>query len=208
MSPWLPAALAAAAILLAALIVQFALPRIAARRIARGLTARGGEARVSIYAFPATRLLRDGGDALIVRGRRLEIGMGRDGGGLSVLDGFERVDIALGEFRTGPFEVTSFELVRERGGPYVMRSQALTSGAALAAYGGEQFGGVAPLLGTVARSAPLGGRSFTVELEVELESETGLLSVSSGGGTVAGYPAGPIATMIASAVARRLEISY
>jgi hypothetical protein len=46
-----------------------------------------------------------------------------------------------------------------------------------------------------------------VAFEIELHSEEEGLRVGSGGGTIAGYPAGPIATTIAAAVARRLEIA-
>ena len=68
----------------------------------------------------------------------------------------------------------------------------------------------APLLGAVAAGTPtaLGGRSIAVSVTVELTSEAGRLAVASGGGRIAGYPAGPIASTIAAAVARRLEISY
>jgi hypothetical protein len=45
-----------------------------------------------------------------------------------------------------------------------------------------------------------------VALEIEIHSEPSGLRVGSGGGRIAGYPAGPIATTIAAAVARRLEI--
>ena len=158
--------------------------------------------------MPAHRLLRRHGDRILVRGRRLAIGMSRQGGGLAALDGFDHVDIALGEFSTGPFEVDSFELARDGDGPYRMRSEAVTSGAALASYSGEQVGGLAPLLAALARQAPLGSRGIAVSVEVELVSDGGLLTITSGGGTIAGYPAGPIATMIAGAVARRLEIGH
>lgn len=200
--------LAAVIVLIAAIVLQVAIPRIGERRIERRLTENGGEAFAALEALPAWRLLRHDGDRILVRGRRLAIGMSKEGGGLSALDGFEHVDIALSEFQTGPFEVASFELVREARGPYRMRSEAATSGLALAEYGSEQLGGLAPLLGLVAKGAPLGSRSFRVSIEVELQSDGGILSVASGGGTVAGYPAGPIATTIAAAVARRLEISH
>ena len=203
-----PLLLVAIGLLIAALTAQILIPRIGEARIERRLTVAGGEAFVALEALPAVRLLLHGGDRILVRGRRLSIGMSREGGGLGALDGFAHVDIELAEFRTGPFEVASFELTRERGGPYLMRSEARTSGVALADYGSDQLGGLAPLVGIVAGGVPLGSRSFAVSLEVELTSESGILAVASGGGTVAGYPAGPIAATIASAVARRLEISF
>ena len=45
-----------------------------------------------------------------------------------------------------------------------------------------------------------------MSIEIELISDAGGLRVGSGGGSIAGYPAGPLATAVAVAVARRLEI--
>jgi len=104
--------------------------------------------------------------------------------------------------------VAYFELTRNGDGPYLMRSEAVTSGVALAGYSSEQIGGLALLLHVLAKQAPLGSRGVPVSVEVELTSAEGMVSISSGGGTIAGYPAGPIAAMIAAAVARRLEINY
>jgi hypothetical protein len=198
--------IAVAVIVIAAVVAQVLIPRVGERQIERRLAHNGGDAFVVLAAMPSTRLLRREGDRILVRGRRLAIGMSRDSGGLAALDGFNSVDIALGELVTGPFDVSAFELTREGGGPYLMRSRATTSGTALAGYGGETLGGLAPLLAMLARQSPLGSRSFRVEVEVELVSENGLLSVTAGEGTIAGYPAGPIAKLIASAVARGLVV--
>lgn len=199
--------IAATVVLVAGVLSQLAILRLAARRVERRLGERGGEVFVSIDALPALRLLWRRGDRVLVRGRGLTLGMsGR--GGLGALDGFASVDIALTEFRTGPFEVSSFELTRgDRGGTYRMRSTAQTTGVALASYGGEQLGGLVPLLALLARQTPLGEAGIPVSLAVELVSEDGQISVSSGGGSIAGYPAGPVATMIAAAVARDVEIN-
>jgi len=62
------------------------------------------------------------------------------------------------------------------------------------------------LLGSVAGAAPLSSRPIEVSLQIELISTAGALEVGAGGGTIAGYPAGPLATTIAEGVARRLEI--
>ncbi len=204
------ATLLTAVILLAivATVVQVVVPRIAERGIERRLAEGGGEAFVVVEAMPALRLLSRSGDKLMVRGRRLEIGMSREGSGLASLDRFREIDIVLNEFRTGPFEISHFELRRAGAGPYLMVSHATTSGAALAAFGGRRLGGPLPALGAVAGRAPLVERPIPVSLEAELISEEGRLAVASGGATIAGYPAGPIASTIASAVARRLEITY
>jgi hypothetical protein len=198
----------AIALVVLAASLQVLIPRVGEGRVARRLVEHGGEASVEISAFPALKLLRRDGDRLMVRGRGLAIGMSRQGGGLAAIDGFGHVDIVLTEFTTGPFQVAEFVLTRIGGGPYRMRSEVLISGAALAHYGGEQLGGPVPLLAVLARQAPLGERSFPIAVEVELESRDGIVVVASGAGTIAGYPAGPVATTIAAAVVRRLEISF
>jgi hypothetical protein len=219
-----------------ATVVQVVVPRIGEHRIERRLTENGGDAFVVVEAMPALRLLARSGDRLMVRGRGLEIRMSRQeraptgvaeatevptptpaeagvttaGGGLAALDGFREVDIALSDFRTGPFYVAEFELSRSGGGPYLMRSEGTTSSTALAQFGNERLGGIAsPLLGVVAAGTPaaVGERAIAVAVEVELISDGGRLVVASGGGRIAGYPAGRIASAIAAAVARRLEIS-
>jgi hypothetical protein len=192
-------------LVIVAVSAQVILPRLGERHVERRLTEGGGEAFVAIEAMPATQLLSRAGDAILVRGRSLVIGMTRDGGGLQTLDRFGRVDVALDDFTTGPFAVAHFELRREGDGPYLMRSRGFTTGAALAQFGGDWVG--TGLIGALAGAAPLTARRIPVEVEVELESVEGRVAVVGGGGRVAGYPAGPIATVIAAAVARRLEIT-
>lgn len=202
--------LVAVVAVVAVVAIQLAVPRIGGARIERRLTERGGEAEVLVRSLPSIHLLRRRGDLIRVRGRRIEIGMSKESGGLGALDGFRVVDIVLREFTTGPFEIREFELTRSGGGrPYLMRAEAVTSGVDLVGFGSPQLGTrAAPLLDLLARQAPLGSRPISVSVEVELVSEQGLLRVASGGGSVAGYPAGRLATVLAAAVARRLEITF
>lgn len=209
---------ALAVLLLLAAAAQLVLPRLAERRIRRRLLAGGGVARVRVRALPAIRLLRNAGDRIEVRGAGMEITLApvpqRDqlaparGAGLAALDGFSEVDVELVDFRTGPFTIDAFVLERARGGSYAMAVRARTTAAELATLGLEALpllpGGA--VLGSVAGATPLGSRSFTVALEIELISERGGLRVGAGGGAIAGYPAGPLAATIAVAIARRLEI--
>ncbi len=198
----------------AAVAVQHGLPRLAERRIASRLTESGGSASVRVEATPALRLLGNRGDRLVVRGADLTIGLG-DGGrggssGLHALDGFDEVDVELVDLRAGPFEVAAFVLVRRPGGPYAMAAEGTVSGAGLAGFGESWLRRAVPggaIIGAVAGGAPIGSRRIPVAIEVELHSEAEGLRVGSGGGRIAGYPAGPIATVIAGAVARRLEIA-
>lgn len=206
-------------VLVAALAIgQIALPRIAESRIRSRLTEGGGQASVSVEARPALRLLRNGGDRLRVRGHGLRIGLAGEeapGGnrrrpsGLSALDGFYEVDIELVDFRTGPLDVRAFVLARAGGGSYAMAAEGSITGGELLRFGDPWLRSAIPgggLIGAVAGGAPLTSRSVAVSIEIELLSGPGGLEVGSGGGSIAGYPAGPLATAVAAAVARRLEI--
>jgi hypothetical protein len=205
-----------ALLLLAAAAVQLALPRIAAHRIRARLTAGGGEAEVEIAALPATKLLRGAGDRIVVRGRGLVIGLaaepapvrGRPAPGLSALDGFAEVDLELVGFRTGPFAVDAFVLSRSGGGGYALATKARAAPAELAGLGLDRLPSLpgGGLIGSFA-GAVVGDREIPLAVELELISEAGELMVGAGGGSIAGYPAGPLATAIAAAVVRRLEIA-
>lgn len=218
----LPASLALIALAaLALLVAEVMLPRVARARIRTRLTEGGGEARVAIASRPAYRLLRNAGDLLEVRGEGLVIAIADDQGesprrsGLSALDGFTEVDIELVDFRAGPLEVAAFVLTRTGGGSYAMAAEGTTTGRELIRFGDPWLRTAIPgggLLGAVAAGVPLTpigsitSLRVRVSIKIELLSDGGELRVGSGGGTIAGYPAGPIATTIAAAVARRLEI--
>lgn len=208
--------IAALLLLTVAAALQAALPRIAERRVRDRLVEHGGEAAVRIRSVPATRLLRNSGERIEVRGSGLEITLSppvatdasaarTTRSGLSALDGFDEVDIELVGFRTGPFDVDAFVLERRGGGSYAMAVRAQTTPAELASLGQGTIPG-GSLIGSVAGATPLGSRSFGVSLQIELISERSGLRVGAGGGSIAGYPAGPFAATIAAAVARRLEI--
>lgn len=189
-------------------IAQLALPSLAETRVEDRLTGNGGHAKVDIKAFPAPRLLFRNGDELHVSGSGLELDLDPEGGGLSDLDGFGDVEIDLADFITGPFRMSRFELARAGDGPYRIEITARTTGAEMIEQTGEQLGIVGSgLLGAIARQAPLAGQEFGIEVELELASEGGELRVISGGGRVAGYPVGPIATAITAAIIGQLDIA-
>ncbi len=213
--------LAAALILLAlalaaAVVAQLAIPRLAASRVRERLTAGGGEAEVELAALPATDLLRHRGERIVVRGRGLVIGLAPEdaaagasarAAGLAALDGFREVDLELVDFRAGPFAVDAFVLTRSGRSGYAMATQARATTAELAGLGLGRLPALpgSGLLGSVAGSV-VGDREIPLSVELELISDAGELSIGAGGGSIAGYPAGPLATTIAAAVARRLEI--
>jgi hypothetical protein len=201
---WTLIAILAMAGLLAA--SQLVIPPVVEHQLERRLTEAGGSADVSVSAFPAARLLFDDGERISVAGSGLDLGLAEPGGDVfDRLDGFERVDVALRDFHAGPFAVSSFELAREGGSaPYRLVSRGDTTPVALARYGADRLGVPGgPLLGLVTQRA-LGDRPIPVALDMELISENGRVVVASGGGTVAGYPTGPLAQLITSAIVVRL----
>jgi hypothetical protein len=201
---WTLIAILAMAGLLAA--SQLVIPPLVEERLEGRLTEAGGRANVSVSAFPAARLLFDDGERISVTGNGLDLALTEPGGDVfDRLDGFERVDVGLRDVHAGPFAVSSFELAKEGGSaPYRLVSRADTTPAALARYGADRLGMPGGrLLGFVTQRA-LGDRPIPVALDLELESEHGRVVVVDGGGTVAGYPAGPLAELITSAVVVRL----
>jgi hypothetical protein len=194
-------------LVLVALLVtaQFALPPLAENRVEERLTEGGGTADVSIDAFPAALLLLGDGDDLEVTGSDLDLDLDEDPEVLEPLDGFDRVDVSLEDFRAGPFEVAGFDLSRDGSTPYTLVSTATTTAAELAAYGADQLGiAGGPLLEFFAAGVDAAQRPIPIELDLEMESDDGRVRVVSGGGTVAGYPTGPLAELITSAIVVRL----
>ena len=61
-----------------------------------------------------------------------------------------------------------------------------------------------PLLGFLANQALGANAEIPIQLDMGLTSDGGRIVVVSGGGTVAGYPTGPLAELITSAIAVRL----
>jgi hypothetical protein len=195
-------AIAALAALLALLaLAQLLVPPWAERRIEDRLTEGGGTADASVEAFPAAALALGDGDALEVTGSGLDLEIDPTDRVFERLDGFDRVDIALTEFTAGPFDVDSFALERDGAGAYSMQSALTTTGSALLAYGAERLGvpgsSLLPLItgGSDEANAPI-----PVDLDMELESDDGRVVVTGGEGEVAGYPAGPLAELITSAI--------
>jgi hypothetical protein len=185
---------------------QLVIPPLVEQRLEGRLTEAGGRANVSVSAFPAARLLFDDGERISVTGSDLDLALAESGGDVfDRLDGFERVDVGLRDVHAGPFAVSSFELAREGGStPYRLVSRGDTTPAELARYGADRLGVPGgPLLGYVTQRA-LGDRPIPVALNMELRSENGRVVVASGGGTVDGYPTGPLAELITSAIVVRL----
>jgi hypothetical protein len=199
------------ALVLALLVVlaasQLVIPPLVEHRIESRLTEGGGSANVSVSAFPAARLLFGDGKRISVSGSGLDLPLSAPGESVfDKLDGFDRVDVSLTDFRAGPFTVSSFHLNRASdSASYDLVSSGQTTAGGLAEYGASQLGiPGGPLLGLLANQAVGDDTPIPVRLDLSLTSDQGRVVVVSGGGTVAGYPTGPLAELITSAIAVRL----
>lgn len=201
-------ALVAAGFFLVLIAIQFALPPIVEHRVEQGLTKHGGHARVHLSALPAPRLLFKEGDSLQVRATGIVTpAAGGDGnGGLSDLDGFDKVDIQVIGLHAGPLTISRLSLTRHGAAdPYTATVQATVTGAALASYAGSQIGGgLGGFLGGLAGTAmPGSGTEIPIDLTATLESDGGRINATSVNGSVAGVPAGPFVEALAAALAAR-----
>ncbi len=196
----------ALALLALAAASQLVIPPIAEHRIEDRLTDGGGTADVSLQAFPAARLLFGDGTRLSITGSGLDLGLQQQSNVFDKLDGFDRVDVNLTDFHAGPFAVANFDLTRPApSAPYHLVSSSRTTPGALAQYGAAQLGlPGGPLLRFFTDQALRGNRPVPIDVDMELRSDGGRVVVVSGGGTIAGYPTGPLAELITSAIAVRL----
>ena len=189
-----------AAVAVLAIASQLVIPGLAASAIEDRLTDGGGEAEVSLSAVPAARLLFDDGDRLEISASDLDLELGQETDVFDRLDGFGEVEIAIADFAAGPMALDSFELVRDGAGPYRMTSRGEASPADLVAVGAESLG----LPGGGLAGLAFSDEPVPIELDVALISDDGDYEVVSGGGTVAGIPAGPLAGLVTEAIVSRL----
>jgi hypothetical protein len=194
----------AIALVLLLVIAQLVLPGYAANRIHDRLTEGGGTVSVTVKSFPAARLIFGDGDELRVSGDGLDLPLDRGEEVFNRLDGFDRVDVHLDDFNAGPFAIASFALTREEAGDYRLVTSSTTTASDLVGYGADELGipGSGFLQYLTGRAT--GNRPIPIHLDMGLESDEGRLRVVSGGGTVAGYPAGPLAELITAAIVVRL----
>ncbi|HXF01169.1 MAG TPA: hypothetical protein VN458_12575 [Solirubrobacterales bacterium] len=197
--------IALAVLVVLAVASQFVIPPVAENRVEDRLTSGGGSADVSLDAFPAVRLLFGDGDRVEVRGNGLDLNLERETNVFDNLDGFDEVDVSLADYRAGPFQIRTFELARDGSeATYHLVLAGSATPADIAAYGADRLGLVGgPLLGAIAAQLA-GKRPVPIDLDMQLRSEDGRVVVESGGGTVAGLPAGLLAQVITSAIVVRL----
>ncbi len=185
---------------------QILIPPLAEHRIEDRLTSGGGSAEVALEAVPAARLLFADGKRISVSGTGLDLRLQQQTDVLGKLDGFDEVDVRLTDFRAGPFSVASFDLARSgSSAPYELVSSSRTTPGELAQFGAAQFGlPGGPLLRYFAGQAFGGNQPIPIRLDMSLRSDNGRIVVVSGGGTVAGFPTGPLAQLITSAIVIQL----
>jgi hypothetical protein len=187
-------------------ISQLVIPPIIESRISDRLTAAGGSAHVSVSALPAIRLLFGEGSRIEVTGSGLNLTSQSESGTVfSNLDGYDNVNVNLDHFHAGPFQMGSFELTRS--GPeaeYHLVAQGRTTPTDLASYGTSQLGlPGGPLLSYLGGKV-LGQDFIPINLDMNVQSDGGRVMVTSGGGTIAGLPTGPLAELITSVVVVKL----
>jgi hypothetical protein len=199
---WLIVAVAVVVVILIA--SQLLVPGIAERDVEDRLTEGGGQASVSLSAFPALRLLFDDGTRFEARGTGLDLDLNQRVDVLDRLDGFNKVDVLMEDLVAGPVEVSRFQLTREGSDPYRLLSSGQASPAALVDLGADALGiPGGDLFGGLAGQA-LGDAPVPIELDMDLVSSDDGIEVTSGGGTVAGIPTGPIGELITAAIVSRL----
>jgi hypothetical protein len=187
-------------------ISQLVIPPILESRVSDRLTAAGGTADVSLSALPAITLLWGEGGRIEVTGSGMNLTAQSESGTVfSDLDGYDNVNIDLEHFRAGPFQLGSFELTRSGSeADYHLVAQGRTTPTDLASFGASQLGlPGGPLLDYLGGKV-LGDTFVPISLDMNLQSDGGRVVVTSGGGTIAGIPTGPLAELITSVVVVKL----
>ena len=200
------AAILGAAVVVVLIASQIFLPGLGEGAIEDRLTENGGIAEASLSATPAARLLWGDGDRIEIdaTGLELEVITEADPVVLDDLDRFDGVQIVMRDSRVGPVELDDFILTRDGDAPYSLEASGTSSPSALAEFGAETFSVPgSDILGGIIGVAT-GGQEVDVELDMRMESDDGRIRVIEGGGEVAGFPTGPLAEIITSAIAIEL----
>ena len=201
---------AAAGIVVLLIVSQLAVPPYLEHRAEKRLTSKGGHASVNIDAVPAVRLLFGDGHRIEVRGDGLRVELLASNTSNQVfdeLDRFDQADVRLSRMSAGPFAVRNVTLARKHADdPYSLVVSASVTPRALSTYAGSELGGsLGGLIGRLAGDVvPFSSESIPVEVDAEIRSADGRPVLQSVDGSVAGLPAGPLASAIAAAIAGRL----
>ena len=200
------AAIVAAGCLLVPLVaVQLLLLPLAENAAERRLTRDGGSAEVDIDAFPAVRLLFKDADLVRVRARGIELPLVDPGERvLAEVDGFDEVDVRATDSRSGPLRFDELTFTRAEGARAYRTTLAGTVAPRdLGAWAGDRMAGpLGGLFGGLAGNAlPYGDRPMPLDLDETIRSADGRPQAVTVDGSVAGIPAGPLAEVLAEALA-------
>jgi len=189
-------------VVLLAVVAHFALPPYLEGRVEERLEENGGVAHVDLRAVPALRLLAGHGDRVEITGSGLRMDLAdADLDAFEHLNRFDEVEIDLTELRAGPFEITAFRLESAGDARYRIDLEATASIQDVARVAGEQFGPLGGLIGGIAGgTVPFSAAPVPVRLDGELAARDGDVEMVSGGGRVAGLPAGPVARLVTNAI--------
>ena len=188
-------------VVLVAAVTHFALPPYLEGHVEERLEEHGGRAEVELEAVPALRLLTGHGDRLEIEGSGLEVDFDDpDEDVFEELNRFDEVYVDLTDVEAGPFDTETFVLEGQGDGRYRIDVDATITGQDLARIAGGQFGPLGELIGGVAGGGLLGSAPIPIRLEGELEAKDGEVVMTSGTGTVAGIPAGPVARLVTTAI--------
>jgi hypothetical protein len=192
-------------VVLVAVITHFALPAYLEGRVEERLEEHGGRAEVELEAVPSLRLLTGHGDRLEIEGSGLEVDFDDpDDDVFEDLNKFDEVQVDLTDVEAGPFQTESFVLEGQGDGIYRIDVDATVTGQDLARLAGSRFGPLGELVGGLAGGSLLSSAPIPLRLEGELEAEDGEVTMTSGTGTVAGIPAGPLAGIVTTAILSNL----
>jgi hypothetical protein len=190
--------------LLAILIAsQFVLPPYLEHRVANRLTEHGGTAHVQISAFPALGLLVGRGDKLGVDAHGLSVDVNQNQkDAFKRLDDFSQVSIDVLDSRAGPFTISRFSVRKLRSHSYLVTLSGSGTGGDVARYAGEHLGGGlgAALAGLAASAIGLLDRTIPFNARMVIDTSSGSPQASNVVGTVGGFPAGPLAQIVANSV--------
>lgn len=191
-------------------VTQLAIPPLAERMASDRLTENGGNASVEISAVPALGLLFGGGGNITVNANDLDLELPDDDERvMERLDGFDEVEIRIAASQAGPVSLEEVTLTRTGGdAPYFLQGTAVTTPDQLVEFSSEELG-LAGLAISQAADLLFGTAidpdvPIPIELDLGFISDDGRVDVTSGGGSVAGIPTGPLAQIITAAIVVQL----
>ena len=190
--------------LIALLVIsQFAIPPLIENRAEDRLTEHGGTADVQMRAIPSLRLLFGSGRSLEIKGKGLSVDLeAQQSEVFSRLDDFKDVKVAISDSRAGPFTIRSFYIQGAGDHTYDVIVSGDASAGDVATYaGGRLAGGFGQALaGLAAGTLGVGNQPIPFDARMKIDTSSGTPTAEDVVGQVAGFPAGPLAQIVANAL--------